>query len=142
MNLKEAIEFAKSLTKEEFNELVRLKGITHSETSDDMSSFIPVLPKDNITEYILCSAIWLQDGIERPHLPSNIDSGIVMCGHRHHNCIVQIKELYPRKNHTPIVQGFLTSKNRFVDRIEGGKIAFEVGQIDKPTDTLMSEDLW
>jgi hypothetical protein len=142
MYLKEAIEFTKSLTHEEFNELKRLKGVTESETENDMSGFIPILPKDKTYEYILCSAIWLQDGIVRTHQPNNIDDGIVFCGHRHHNCIVQIKEMQLTSSHTPIVQGFLTSKNRFVDRIEGGKIAFEVGQVDKPTDTLMSEDLW
>lgn len=146
MNLKEAIEFTKSLTKEEFNELVKQKGLTDAEnqtyTENDTQSFIPVLSKNNNSEYILCSAIWLQDDIQRPHLPNNIDSGIVFCGLRHHNCLVQLKELYPRKNYITVVQGFLTSKNRFVNRNEGGEIAFEVGQIDKMTDTLTSEDLW
>lgn len=146
MNLKEAIEFTKSLTKEEFNELVKQKGMTdavsHNYTENDTQSLTPVLSKDNNFEYIICSAIWLQDNILRQHQPNNIDSGIVFCGLRHHNCIVQIKELYPYKNYTTVVQGFLTSKNRFVDRTEGGKIAFEVGQINKITDTLTSEDLW
>ena len=38
-------------------------------------------------------------------------------------------------------QGFLTSKNRFVGRDEGGRIAFEAGQIDV-IKTLYSEDLF
>ena len=39
-------------------------------------------------------------------------------------------------------QGFLTSKDRFVNREKGGKIAFAVGQIDKETNCLFSEDLY
>lgn len=40
-------------------------------------------------------------------------------------------------------QGFLTNKNRFVDRVEGLEIALKVGQIIKkhnPQDQLLSED--
>lgn len=39
-------------------------------------------------------------------------------------------------------QGFLTSKNRFVDRTEGGKIDFSAGQTEELKETLYSEDLW
>ena len=41
-------------------------------------------------------------------------------------------------------QGFLTSENRFVDRIEGGKIAAKAGQVseDKAGFTIYSEDLY
>lgn len=40
------------------------------------------------------------------------------------------------------IQGFLTSKGMFVDRIEAGKIAFEAMQISEPSDYLHSEDLY
>jgi hypothetical protein len=40
------------------------------------------------------------------------------------------------------IQGFLTSKNRFVDREEGGRIAFNAGQTDKLKQTLYSEDIY
>lgn len=42
------------------------------------------------------------------------------------------------------IQGFLTTKNRFVDRFEGAKIALESGQIEKLNygNRLYSEDLW
>lgn len=40
------------------------------------------------------------------------------------------------------VQGFLTNKNRFVDREEGAIIAFDAGQIEKEKETLYSEDLY
>jgi len=41
-------------------------------------------------------------------------------------------------------QGFLTTENKFVDRIEGAKIAIESGQISKLKwpPNLYSEDLW
>jgi len=44
-------------------------------------------------------------------------------------------------------QGFLTSKERFVDRVEALEIALKAGQIDKDMDTirqsgLLSENLW
>ena len=46
---------------------------------------------------------------------------------------------------TPIkgTQGFLTSKGRFVDRVEAKRIAVEAGQV-KETEfrQLYSEDLW
>lgn len=41
-----------------------------------------------------------------------------------------------------IVQGFLTNKNRFVDRKEGGEIAFAAGQIKELKRHLFSEDLY
>ena len=40
------------------------------------------------------------------------------------------------------VQGFLTNKDRFVDREEGGTIAFESGQTGVLKKTLYSEDLY
>lgn len=39
-------------------------------------------------------------------------------------------------------QGFVTSKGRFVNRMEGAAIAFKSGQISKDTNILFSEDLW
>ncbi len=38
-------------------------------------------------------------------------------------------------------QGFITSNARFVDRTEAADIAFEAGQIKKPTNVLFSEDI-
>jgi hypothetical protein len=42
------------------------------------------------------------------------------------------------------IQGFITSTDRFVDRVEAGKIALASGQIKKLlfSDKLYSEDLW
>jgi hypothetical protein len=42
------------------------------------------------------------------------------------------------------IQGFLTNKNRFVDRIEARKIAFEMNQVKETINSkkLFSEDLY
>lgn len=72
-------------------------------------------------EYILCSAINVND--------------IVVCGRRHSDCYdtlnrirvscdVIVKHVPDRKE-----QGFLTSNNRFVDRVEAWKIAKYNNQI-------------
>ena len=40
------------------------------------------------------------------------------------------------------VQGFMTSQNRFVDRKEGGEIAFKAKQTSELKTKLYSEDLY
>lgn len=97
------------------------------------------------SEKILCAAIHYRDGEEYPHQPKNINSGYVICGHRHHNIFIIA-------NLTGVItlgfdheQGFLTSANRFVDRYEALKIAelnFQIIDKHKSVDELMSEDLY
>jgi len=111
---------------------------------------------DNNKEYILCAAVWYLD-LElskyptipkEQYLPINIDKGIVFCGHRHIQCIRQMNIITGLKQHEASneVQGFLTSKNRFVDRLEAAKIASDLGQIITEGVTsvsrLYSEDLY
>lgn len=98
---------------------------------------------------LICSAIWFKDGIKRELMTMNIDSGIVVCGWRHGNCITILNAIFPNreyilknKDDKTTIQGFLTSDNRFVDRVEGGKIAFKAGQTFKLIDYLFSEDLY
>jgi len=99
-------------------------------------------------EYIMCSAIWVKDKeVDAVHIPKNIEYGAVYCGYRHCNCIELISHKYDRLKFIEIgnMQGFLTSQNRFVDRIEGMKIAKESGRLLKPQEVkkeLYSEDLW
>jgi len=97
-------------------------------------------------EYILCAAIWFDDGIYHKHQPTPIETGYVICGYRHDNCYltwslmnnVSVRESsYPHNK-----QGFLTSFDRFVDREEGAVIAFLADQIHKETECLISEDLY
>jgi len=103
-------------------------------------------------ERILCSAIWYEDAeLKHPEIlriegfsPTNTDKGVVICGWRHHNCIAVMNALTGKRLHGNREEGFLTSKNRFVDRIEGAKIALKSGQINelKYGKQLYSEDLW
>jgi hypothetical protein len=97
-------------------------------------------------EYLLCSAIWFDDGVETyVHQPNNIKTGFVVCGRRHHNCFTTVAMLMGiRKERLTkeVVQGFLTNKDRFVDRYEAAKIALASGQIKEPKELLFSEDVW
>lgn len=96
------------------------------------------------TEHILCSAIWFDDGEQHAHMPVNIKSGYVVCGMRHGNCFSTAYALCKDRSYIKYEkeQGFLTSKNRFVDRLEAAKLAFYAGQIKQITHILYSENLW
>lgn len=100
-------------------------------------------------EYIICAAIWFKDGSENKHQPKNVDNGFVICGRRHHNCFATAFLLHGKKITAEYnelkgtaVQGFVTSKDRFVDRKEGAAIAYSAGQTDKPETILFSEHLY
>lgn len=96
-------------------------------------------------EYILCSAIHWDDGENYPHQPRNINTGLVICGRRHHN-IIAIKSRVgcAAFQKAEGKQGFLTNTDRFVDRKEALRIAILADQIEKATygDQLYSEDLY
>lgn len=106
---------------------------------------------DNQIEYILCAAIWYKElklvkKLEVNPNPDNIDCGLVFCGHRHPHCIWTMISITGKRGVEPecgkYTQGFLTSKNRFVDRIEGAKIAKQANQIGSGITVLYSEDLY
>ncbi|NPV12936.1 MAG: hypothetical protein HPY57_14285 [Ignavibacteria bacterium] len=110
----------------------------------------------NTKEYIICAAIWYKElQLKNPDVlkirgfaPYNVDKGIVFCGWRHQNCLYQMVAITGFTNHEAghSIEGFLTSKNRFVDREEAMKIAIEAGQVkEKETCNkckLFSEDLY
>ena len=104
-------------------------------------------------EKILCAAIWYKDiplQKEIPQvLPKNCDRGLVVLGHRHGqamwtmSCLTGLRSVENAEDGVgEHEQGFLTNTNRFVDRKEGGKIAFDAGQIKEETKMLFSEDLY
>lgn len=103
-------------------------------------------------EYILCAAIWYKElYLKRPDVlehrgfrPYNLHKGIVFSGWRHPNCLYQMVAITGLKNHEAgeSVQGFLTNKNRFVDREEAAIIAANAQQIRERKETLFSEDLY
>ena len=99
-------------------------------------------------EYILCAAIWFDDKKQHTHQPKNIETGYVICGRRHHNCFITAHILTGDTSYVKYEkeQGFITNLDRFVDRVEGRKIAFEAGQLAgrdvSSRDKLFSEDLY
>lgn len=94
-------------------------------------------------EFILCAAIWINDGKIHKQQPENIEVGFVVCGRRHHNCYQSINDITGLSisnvvgdliknmsdNELRKHQGFITSLDRYVDRREGWKIAKENNQI-------------
>ncbi|AFF28051.1 gp53 [Sphingomonas phage PAU] len=114
----------------------------------------------NEIEYILCAAIWYKDETKvklndkeqlrlRGFQPYNIDKGFVVTGWRHGNVISIFNALTGLRSVTfgkdscgEHTQGFLTSCNRFVDRKEGGEIAFAANQTKELKTYLFSEDLY
>jgi len=107
----------------------------------------------NTQESIICSAIWFDDGLDHPHQPINIKTGIVICGMRHCNVFTSVHLIaekcgYDKPNLFVTYekeQGFLTNKNRFVDRIEGRQIAIDAEQVlnmEKLGRELFSEDIF
>ena len=100
----------------------------------------------NKQEYILCAAIHFDDGNKYSHQPKNIESGFVIAGRRQGNCFLTFTifdpKLLNKQNCKNEIQGFITSHDRFVNRKEAGQLAFKSKQIDKPTECLISEDLY
>lgn len=102
----------------------------------------------NAPEYILCASIHFDDGKKYHGQPFNIETGIVLSGWRHSNIFPQIGGLVRERQELGIYekeQGFLTSKNRFVNRKEAFCIAVMMGQIPHTKNlnqNLYSEDLY
>lgn len=89
------------------------------------------LLQEEVEEMIICSAIKI------------INSEIIR-GHRHHDCIRSAKDIPRLKGERLLHQGFITSKNRFVEREEAKLIAEKAGQMIKKTNSplLFSEDIY
>ena len=104
---------------------------------------------DPITERIICSAIYYDDRKKHPHQPKNINTGVVVAGRRHHNCVATMGALHSRPHSFKLfemTQGFITSADNYVGREEGLRIAREAGQILNESEVrgnrLHSEDLY
>ena len=90
---------------------------------------------------IVCAAIKL----------TNEFAELVVCGHRHHNCLVTIYHLAPCWSGCKKIQGFINHKGEFLDRKEALAHALECGQLsathrfyqkDNNIEELYSEDLY
>ena len=111
------------------------------------------LASDNSSERIICAANYYNDGKSEVHGCKNIEVGFVICGYRHHNCIETFANMvgFPysdeaNKLRNTEIQGFLTSKNRFVSREEALIIALRENQVmdikEVRGNELFSEDLY
>ena len=98
---------------------------------------------DNEPEKIVCAAIWFKNFPSPQYTVKNVE-GLVMCGFRHGYIISQFYLLTNKSlaKAGPSVQGFLTSKNRFVDRSEAIEIYRSCGLEPEYENELYSEDLY
>lgn len=107
-------------------------------------------------EYILCAAIWVNDGVVHRAQPHNIPTGLVYGGWRHDNCFWSVLAHYKDRGALPTESemarqvdrpvsrnmGFLTSHGRYVDREQAAAIAVVAGQVREGVTWLMSEHLY
>jgi hypothetical protein len=102
-------------------------------------------------ERIYCAAIWYKEMPTAKYMPKNIETGLVVEGHRHADIIRTMLNLLGKRTCSngencagESIQGFVTNENRFVDRREAMKIARDAHQIISDTTfaELYSEDLY
>lgn len=85
---------------------------------------------DNSKEYIICAAIKRTNPKTdiHPYWEGTNDICSIEIGYRHHDIYQRFgKEVSPKAED----QGFYTSKGRFVNRVEGMRVAFEASQVNK-----------
>lgn len=100
-------------------------------------------------EIILCAAIhFATDDVLQHHQPINITTGMVLCGHRHACIFGQYAGMFVKDRRdigiTELSQGFLTNKNRYVEREEAAIIARDAGQLTNITHdwSKVKDDEW
>jgi len=101
------------------------------EIIESIASDMDKIYKKETKEICICSAVETTDGV-------------IVRGHRHGDCMVAINNMGKKVG---MNQGFITSKNRFVDRKTARKLQeeAEIKSSDKDGyrhDTLFSEDLY
>ena len=82
-------------------------------------------------DYIVCSAIWLRSVESFSSTIGSVPNGIVFPGLKHRDCMSLIDSLIPKEllPEFEFVEGFLTSENKFVNRVGARFIAKRSGQI-------------
>lgn len=107
-------------------------------------------------EAILCSAVYVDDGVKRARTYVYPETGILFGGCRHVDCLVAFEDWKSKLTQEEINkiddiderqlcgtrQGFVTTRGRYVGREEAGDIARAAGQWDQLTRQLYSEDVW
>lgn len=97
---------------------------------------------DNKKEYILCAAIARKTPRNcHPYHEGTNDICDIELGYRHHDIFSRFRDENNLNEH---LQGFYTSRGRFVGRKEAMQIAIECGQVDRAVEggSLYSEDLY
>lgn len=99
------------------------------------------------TEYVMAAAVWINDGNDAYFCPFNIDKGYVVSGWRHVQCWGSIWAItgkrqceFGRKG-VNWEDGFLTTKNRFLNRTEALALVIENGQLVKSFFNLRINDV-
>jgi hypothetical protein len=85
-------------------------------------------------EKILCSAIHYVDDYGYIDQPINVKKGFVICGFNHNVCRTMSKAIIDyehRESLSSIICGYITNRNRFVNKIEAKDIAREANQISR-----------
>ena len=93
---------------------------------------------DSSKEYIICAAIWYKHRFHKVapigFIAQNIDKGMIIGHWRHYNCIyTNFQTKLCKGRDKDQVQGFLTSRGRFVDRWQAMELAYISGQVDEDT---------
>jgi hypothetical protein len=126
--------YQKTKTKTEYG-CERIKWQENLYSRNELVKYAADFSEQESKEICICAAI-------------NVPGYGIIRGHRHSDCIIAVssrgyKDLVSQK-----MQGFVTSKNRFVSRNEGALLQIDAGLKDKsPTrdrdkETLCSEDLY
>lgn len=69
-----------------------------------------------------------------------LKNGFVFTGKRHRYIIAELNKRGIK--HKKCIAGFVTDKGKFLNRVQGAKYAYSIGQINKPKILLFSENLW
>lgn len=98
-------------------------------------------------EKIVCAAIHYKNfpRTVSQYMCSNIEEGVVLCGLRHPNIIGQCISLLEKRQFEmgEYTQGFITTKNRFLNRQEAAILWKEQGnKLKYSQNELFSEDLY
>lgn len=101
----------------------------------------------DVDERIVCSAIHYRDFpiTVSQYMCSNIESGVVLCGLRHSHIIGQCISLLGSRQCEmgKYTQGFITTKNRFLNRQEAAILWKSQGnKLKYSQNELFSEDLY
>jgi len=107
---------------------------SESNKKDFIESVFKLVRAESLKEVCICAAVIADDGY-------------IARGHRHNHCLAVLKDMKKEYHYKPGNHGFITSRNRYVDRKEGYTLQLQAGipSADKGGyrgGELYSEDLY